>query len=661
MANSKVLSECKDPRIEGPAQFAGREGAPVTTDNLTSARNALLSERGFLGRPLPALVKRSWDRCLQSGLRADDDRIFQSAPRRADVEQIADRYQSLIRCALPEMESLLATVKNPEWCVLCTDASGMVIKSVAHSVLPSALQLITTPGKGLSEDEIGTTAPGCAIIERKAVRVAYRQHFLHAIKNFVCAAAPIFDAAGNLTGVIDLSGVDVVEPSDMLERVALAAKAIENRLVCQTDGTVTVRFHVRSDMLRTPHSGLLRFSDEGVLVGANTTARRLLSMLKDDKQRVTFDALFERGVGELSSLSKSRTEATFLTSVGGNPFCAVIDIERQHRKSLLNRNSARKTELQVSASSSPVLIDPGLATTIERARRVYAQDVPVFVTGETGTGKEVFARMLHDTGSRAAGPFIAINCSAIPESLIESELFGYEEGSFTGARRGGAPGKIEGAHKGTLFLDEIGDMPLDMQTRLLRVLQERAVTRVGSNRSLPIDFGLVSATHRDISLLLERNAFRQDLFFRIRGLRVTLPPLRKRQDIEQLIDVFLSVQDRACRRFYLSPEARDLLLGYEWPGNIRELQQTILVASALARDDGMIGLEHLPEYFSDKTGSIVLVDSRGCATSLANQGERLIRQALEHNAHNISATARSLGIARTTLYRRLRKGASNAQ
>ena len=660
MANSKVLSEFQVSR-EGAAEFAGNEGAPVTVDNLTSARDALLSERGFLGRPLPALVKRSWDRCLQSGLRAGDDRVFQSAPKRADVGQIADKHQSLIGCALPEMESLLATVKKPEWCVLCTDASGMVIKSVAHAVLPSALQLITTPGKGLSEDEIGTTAPGCVIIERKAVRVAYRQHFLHAIKNFVCAAAPIFDPTGDLAGVIDLSGIDVVGPSDMLERVALAAKAIENRLVCQTDGALTVRFHVRSDMLRTPHSGILRFSDEGVLVGANTTARRLLSMLKGDKQGVTFDSLFEHGFGELSDLSKG-PEAAFLTSLEGDRFCAAIDAEHQRRKSPpFDRNNAKKKGLPGSAVSTPVLVDPVLAATIERARRVYAQDVPVFINGETGTGKEIFAKMLHDTGSRAAGPFIAINCSAIPESLIESELFGYEEGSFTGARRGGARGKIESAHKGTLFLDEIGDMPLDMQTRLLRVLQERAVTRVGSSRPTPIDFGLVSATHRDITLLLERNTFRQDLFFRIRGLRVTLPPLRERLDIEKLIDRFLSAQDRADRRFYLSPEARHVLLGYEWPGNIRELQQAILVATALAHDDGMIGLEHLPEHFSDKTDAILPTDSRGRVTSLADQGDHLIRQALEQNAHNISAAARSLGIARTTLYRRLRKDEPDTQ
>ena len=297
------------------------------------------------------------------------------------------------------------------------------------------------------------------------------------------------------------------------------------------------------------------------------------------------------------------------------------------------------------------------STAIHVASRAFARDIPVLINGETGTGKEVLARRLHDGSARAAGPFVAINCSSLPAGLIESEFFGYEDGAFTGGRRGGAPGRFEQARGGTLFLDEIGDMPLELQGRLLRVLQERSFTRLGGARLIAFDAHIVSATHRKLDELVAAGLFREDLYYRIKGVRVSLPALRERDDRATLIDALLLREAGAEPGPRLSADARQLLLAYRWPGNIRQLCHVLRLALTLAEGEDEIGVEHLPEELLDEPPACARTRRSaptGMDACLRDVELNAVREAMDKCAGNVSAAARSLGVARATLYRKLR-------
>jgi transcriptional regulator of acetoin/glycerol metabolism len=316
-----------------------------------------------------------------------------------------------------------------------------------------------------------------------------------------------------------------------------------------------------------------------------------------------------------------------------------------------------------SPSPSPL---PGLATRLlDTARRLLAADIPVLLQGETGTGKEVLAHWLHNQGALAARPFVAINCAAIPESLIEAELFGYEEGAFTGARRKGMPGRLVEADGGILFLDEIGDMPLAMQTRLLRVLQDRMVHPLGGGRPRQANFRLICATHRDLPALVAAGSFREDLFYRINHYPLTLPPLRARPGLADIIDAVAERHHATERGIVLSPSLRQAFLRYEWPGNLRQLDNLVATLLALCDEGGTIELEDLPaalfeamqlrtSTLPDAANDTINNESHAESTSTPrNDGKPSCADLIREHG-SASAAARAMGLSRSTFYRRLR-------
>jgi len=309
--------------------------------------------------------------------------------------------------------------------------------------------------------------------------------------------------------------------------------------------------------------------------------------------------------------------------------------------------------------------DTRLQAVIDRTRRLLGRDIPILIQGESGAGKEMLAKAFHNSGPRRDAPFVALNCASIPETLIESELFGYQGGAFTGARKEGAPGKIQQAHGGTLFLDEIGDMPLNLQARLLRVLQERCVTPLGSTRSIQVDISLVCATHRKLREEVARGHFREDLYYRLNGMSVTLPALRERTDIRALV-AKLAAAETASRGAAVQFSAGALLAieGYGWPGNIRQLFNVIRVAIALLDDDETLITEtHLPEELFEAPLAAPAVATPAfdpwAAAPLEGQNSldaisrQVAQRAVEAAGGNISSAARQLGISRNTLYRKL--------
>jgi transcriptional regulator with PAS, ATPase and Fis domain len=294
-----------------------------------------------------------------------------------------------------------------------------------------------------------------------------------------------------------------------------------------------------------------------------------------------------------------------------------------------------------------------MALAIQQVSLVLDQDIPVLIEGETGAGKELFAQAIHDTSARRKGPFVAVNCAALPEGLIEAELFGYEEGAFTGARRKGCAGKLEQANGGTLFLDEIGDMPLSLQARLLRVLQERRVTPLGSSQSRPLDIVLVSATNQNLRENVEKGQFRRDLYYRLNGLSLRLPTLRERTDLPALVAAIL--REAHAEDKTISPEVMEMFASHPWPGNIRQLHNVLKTAIALSTGKSAIGLAHLTQSFLDD----LVMESRDVLAAQAQHSldkltYELVQTTLQQHGGNVSSAARQLGISRNTLYRKLK-------
>jgi transcriptional regulator of acetoin/glycerol metabolism len=298
-----------------------------------------------------------------------------------------------------------------------------------------------------------------------------------------------------------------------------------------------------------------------------------------------------------------------------------------------------------AAAAPQVIADAALDRVFGKAVMAVREQVPLILLGETGSGKSMLARALHDA-SRPDGNFVSLNCSAIPEGLVEAELFGYADGAFTGSRKGGCAGKIEQANHGTLFLDEIGDMPLALQTRLLSVLQERSVTRVGAGKPVAVDISVVCATHRNLHELVRAGVFREDLFFRLNGMSVRIPALRERTDLPELIGTTLAGLSRG-RDKLLDADVVALLMSHAWPGNVRELHQVLRTAVALSGGGTLIRREHLDESWLESavgTGAAPVPPAAGLPTRLAELGG------------NRSRAAKALGISRATLYRKLAQG-----
>ncbi len=315
-----------------------------------------------------------------------------------------------------------------------------------------------------------------------------------------------------------------------------------------------------------------------------------------------------------------------------------------------------------------VVEDTQMRKNLAAGRQLFAKQVPILLLGATGTGKEAFAKALHRGGLWYDKPFVTVNCAAIPESLIESELFGYTRGAFTGAVKEGRVGKILQSNGGTLFLDEIGDMPLMLQTRLLRVIEEREVVPLGSDQATPVNLHVISATHRDIHQMIENGEFREDLYYRLNGIALQLPLLRDREDKAELIRTLLREESGGQEGVQIADDAFRKLLDYSWPGNIRQLRNALRTASALCRD-GIIRLSNLPQEVvdSDPRAAPVAHPTPAPDTATTTTGVNLpsaaLREAecaallreLERMRWNISRTAQALGISRNTLYRKIHK------
>jgi transcriptional regulator of acetoin/glycerol metabolism len=594
-------------------------------------------------------IERSWRRCLNNGLDSTSP-INNELMTQHELALKCEKNEVLLSHARPEMATLNEQIAHTRSMVILTDDEGLILHSLGDdNFLSEAQRVSLSPGSSWHEDQRGTNAIGTALVDKAPLTVQGAEHYMERHHILSCSAVPIFGAANELVGTLDVSN-DYLKPQQhTLALVKMAAQMIENRLFREScRGEFALHFHARPEFIGTLWEGIAVFSGEGSLVALNRSGQFQLE-LAGSARGVHFDRLFDMPLEAMLSRGASAEQLIFpLRLANGARLFARLEIA-QERLQPPKAETARQK--RTSAANFDMLDsgDPRVARAIAQVKMVLKQEIPILIEGETGVGKELFARAIHDASRRSDGPWVAVNCAALPEGLIESELFGYEEGAFTGARRRGSPGKLEQAHGGTLFLDEIGDMPLALQARLLRVLQERSVTPLGGSKAKALDFSLVSATNQKLREKVESGEFRSDLYYRLNGLSVTLPPLRQRTDLPALLDMLLQIEHGEHAEF--TPEVMELFRSHPWPGNIRQLHNVLRTALALSSGQPISEL-HLTQDFLDdlERGAAEEIE----ASTLDSMADDAIRAALRSNDGNVSAAARQLGISRNTMYRRMK-------
>ena len=629
------------------------------------------------GDDMATMIAISHRRSEQFGLSPDSRPDFTPVSG-TDLSYLVEQNRLLYSHAVPAMETLYQQIANTHNMVLLTDAQGVIVHSLGDAdFLEKANRVALTPGVAWSEESKGTNAIGTAIAERAPTTVHADQHFLSANHFLTCSAAPITDHRGNVVGVLDVSGDRRSFHKHTMALVRMSALMIENQMFAATfENAITLHFHTRPEFIGTLMEGIASFSPGGRFLAANRNGLFQLGLSYPALQAHTFSSLFGLPVSAL--YDHYRTAAPGLLDL-----CMHNGVRVRGRAELRLTNGVhvltgafddapQMTPIAQPPAKAPARRlsglrylntgDPQLEQVIDKVNRVLGRDVPIMIMGETGTGKELLAQAIHNDSPRAQGPFVAVNCASIPETLIESELFGYEDGAFTGARKKGAVGKILQANGGTLFLDEIGDMPYPLQARLLRVLQERMVTPLGSGKSIPVNVEVICATNHNLRRRIAEGLFREDLYYRLNGLVVKLPPLRERTDLETVVRKILAAETESGAVHTISDEVLRLFKRHKWPGNFRQLTNLLRTAAIMAGDEEEIGLRHMPDDFLDDIAETpdAAPASAPAAQQMIASGANLeemelaaILKSLEANGGNVSATARALGVSRNTIYRKL--------
>ncbi len=599
---------------------------------------------------LRAEIDASWRRSLSHGVHfnAKHELALESS---ASLDVLLASNRLLIDAALPAID-YLAERQGKEGLVILanSDATILAVEGRADRLKGSGLQDITL-GACWSEAARGTNALGTALVEARPTMIDCGEHYLDRLTDFSCTSVPIHCPQGDILGVLDLTREGPLgRVHDSTALLAMAVSQIESRVFnASYPDEIVLAFHSRRQYLESPWQGLLAVSLGGQILAVSAQACQLLHAERSALVgRRCEEFLGVDGLQLLSRLHQGGVGS--LQTAKGEFFYKTL---RAPQRSI-NVSSPPRSPAKTAKAQPDLEFLAGsnvrYARALRMARQGLANELPVLLLGETGTGKEVIARALHMAGTRCDKPFVAVNCAAIPEGLIESELFGYREGAFTGSRRGGMVGRLQQAHGGTLFLDEIGDMPLALQARLLRVLQDRKVAPLGAGEEQDIDIALICATHRDLKRLVEEKHFREDLFYRVNGISVMLPALREREDFSALVMRLLA--KLGAPTMVLHDDLNRLLGGYHWPGNIRQLEMVLRTALAMREPgDTALTLDHLPDSMLDELSA----SERPQAGSIRENELELIRQSLDTHQGNVSAAADALGISRATLYRKLKQ------
>lgn len=616
-----------------------------------------------------AVVDSSWERCVS------EYKLNRNRPKGPEIitepefKTAADPLDHLAHIARPELERLTARLAMAKYVVMLSDPNGVALDVLDGGRPPDkALRRVGVCAGALwGENHAGTNGIGTSLAARAPVTIHRSQHFFPTYAGLTCTATPIFDCQGDVLAALDVSSLADL-PQEMqsfvLDLVLATARRIERRYFLERNQGRTI-LRIESGLIRAqePHALLLALDDNGrttEVYGSNggflglPERGELIGTSFADVMQIDWQEIGHRHedpyVERIGIARLKNSDRPWFASLMAPRKKARNGMKALGARTLLGSRKAspglKKLNLDVLAGHDPLMLEH-----VGTIRKLVDMRLPILLQGETGTGKEEFARGIHETGARAAKSFVVIDCSSIPESLIESELFGYETGTFTGARREGRRGRIAEANGGTLFLDEIGDMPLPLQTRLLRVLAQGEVVPLGSAKPMKVDFNVICASHQDLPKMVADGRFRQDLYYRIAGIRLKLPPLRDRADKAEVIEGALTIE-AAHMGLASPPELTDaalkILLAQRWPGNMRELRLAMRYALACTTGD-KIEADRLPNWLNldvrDNNDDVLPDDSN--ASDLVD--------VLQRNNWCISDAACELRVSRQTLYRWIKR------
>jgi len=619
---------------------------------------------------------RSWQRCLAKNLNPERP-IAMTLPD-PQIRINLQRRQRLIEVAKPFLENLYQLVQGSGFVVVLLDEECCILALMGDKEILERDYHFRV-GEFWDEGTKGTNAMGLVMIEQKPLQVYATEHYCRANHWLTCSAAPIRNNHGEMIGILDVSGDYRYAHAHTLGMVVAAVQAIQNQLDLEAaNAELTKAYNNTAAIIESISDGLVSFDKYGHITKINELAVELLGLGRDDYigQHVSTCINIPDIVTDLLNNRRviSDREVFLDTSLGRVQFllsgCPITDNERRVSGGVITLQPMKNVQrlvTRISGARAQFTFDHilgnsrSLRRALETAKAVAQSVSTVLLEGESGTGKEMFAQAIHNTSPMHTGPFVAINCGAIPRDLLESELFGYEEGAFTGAKRGGRPGKFELANDGTLFLDEVGDMPFETQASLLRVLEEKQVIRVGGHRPILVNVRVIAATNRDLRREVDKGNFRRDLYHRLDVIRLRIPPLREREDDVLLLANHFVQKFSTMLRLppaAIAPEAALALERYRWPGNVRELSNAIERAINLARGE-TVTLQHLPEPLQAHAAGTKVVDKKVTKAryqgSVQRQEEKLIKETLRETAGNVSRCASELGISRNTLYRKMKK------
>lgn len=621
-------------------------------------------------------IANSWQRCLT---RYNLDPSTNNKPRILSSRALREYQEPLeefLLIAKSGMKSLYEKVSAAGYVILLGDANGVTIDFIGdpkdeRENRDAGLFL----GSVWSESIEGTCGMGTCIEERRAITIHRDEHFRARHIGLSCSTTPLFLPDGTLLGSLDISLLRPPENRNSqllaLQMVSYSARLIENAyfLRLYKDAWI-IRFNNMQAFVEVVTENIVAVGPEGKVIAGNESAlRTLFSRAENSPLNRKVNEVFDLSFDDLMNhaLHKTTTILPIRAVDTGLQYYATFRAPEMSNVHVLAKKNPDEKGTQASKKSSAFHsldylagTDPRMMQNATWAKRIMNKDISLLLIGETGSGKEVFARAVHMASERASKPFVALNCASIPESLIESELFGYKQGAFTGANSKGMRGKILQSDGGTLFLDEIGDMPLNLQTRLLRVLAEKEIMPLGCEAPMKVDLHVICATLRNVEELVRNGEFREDLYYRLNGFTITLPPLRERQDKALLIENVIAAEAGKDCKLRVAADAFDKLLKYSWPGNIRQLRN-VLRYSIAVNEGGVIGIADLPPEIVQHSAT---VPSRAIpedvnpddASVYADDPEfKAVYGVLRKHKWNITDTSRELCMSRSTLYRKMKK------
>lgn len=608
-----------------------------------------------------ATIAESWMRCKE--LKVDHMNGHGECVNEEKLAQIMEYNKELLEVARPIMQNLHSIVLGTEFVLVLTDRHGYIMETIGEeNIKKEASKINFAPGSLWSEEAVGTNAIGTCLVIDKPIQVVGAEHYCVHHHDWTCSAAPIHDDKGNLIGCLDMSGSFYEAHKHTLGIVVAAAYSIENQIALLRS------YELIETTIESISDGMIIIDRNYNVNRTNDIAAKILGLKTDEIHQLDIRRVL-KDVDIQQKILKQRNPQNYIDCnfyirhrripcsaniapiITKNEVIGTVIVfkEVKYLHSTVNSVTGNKATYTFD---DIITVDKKMKKIIQSAKKISKANCCVLIEGESGTGKELFAHSIHNHSNRTKGPFVAVNCASLPRDLMESELFGYEKGAFTGASKEGKPGKFELADGGTLFLDEIGELPLDLQAKLLRVLDSLTITRIGGKYEKKLDVRVVGATNRNLYEEVKKKNFREDLYYRLNVFKLKIPSLRERiNDVEVCVDYFLNrLNNTQNEHKKMDKDFIEHLKNYQWKGNVRELQNIIERAYYLS-DEEVITTEYLPDelFYESKH----LVDQSNF--SIENLEREAIIHALKQSKGHVIEAGKLLDLSKSSIYRKIKK------